>query len=186
MRSVRAGAHSLRSSSMSIQALCGIFLAVLSVGRCKMSFPANLLLPIVHKIFLNRSEDKFEVLEVLPISPKVAFLIQILTSFLFCDAFLRQLVLRRTTRTLWRCRQWPDPIYDRETNAYLLLLTIFSSDHNIRYARRGAERLDCMYVLDNQQPSRSVGELQDRLVGDGQLLRLIRRSSYRTLAGIRR
>jgi hypothetical protein len=47
---------------MSIQALYGIFLVVLFLGRCKMSFPANRLLPIVHKIFLNRSEDGFEVL----------------------------------------------------------------------------------------------------------------------------
>jgi hypothetical protein len=78
----------------------GIFLVVMFLGRCKMSFPANRLLPIVHKIFLNRSEDKFEVLEVLPIISKGAFLIRILTNSLFCDGLLSQLVLRGTTRTL--------------------------------------------------------------------------------------
>lgn len=101
MRSVRAGAHSLRSSSMSIQALYGIFLVVLFLERCKMSFPANRLLPIVHKIFLNRSEGRFEVLEFLPLSLKDAFLIRILTSFLFCDALLSQPALRFDTGILW-------------------------------------------------------------------------------------
>ena len=41
MRSVRAGAHSLRSSSMSIQALYGIFLVVLFLGTYRINFPCK-------------------------------------------------------------------------------------------------------------------------------------------------
>lgn len=129
--SVKAGTHNLRSSSMSIRALYGIFLAVLFLGSCKISFAPGRLRSNVPRNLSSHSEEKGDVSGASFLPSNGALNIQILIGLLSCGAVLGQSLVRHDIRTLWRRLRWPDPVSDEETSADLLILPIFLDNRDV-------------------------------------------------------
>lgn len=129
--SVKAGAHNLRSSSMSIQALYGIFLAVLFLGSCRISFAPGRLRFNVPRNLSSHSEEKGDVSGASFLPSNGALSIRILIGLLFCGAVLGQPLVRHKIRTLWRRLRWPEPVSDEETSTDLLILPISLDNRDV-------------------------------------------------------